>query len=277
MDRIEDCIKRFPGLIDRWDVVNEATHFDRKKTQDRAPRLTAMWRATGRMEFTRACFQRARAASKEAELLINDYRTDPEYARVVAQLVDEDGKPLYDVIGLQSHMHSGPWTNRKIWEVCERFARFGVPLHFTETTLLSGEQRWEDGQPWPSTPEGERRQARDIIRFYTMLFSHPSVEAITWWDFSDHSAWKRAPAGLLRRDMTPKPVYEELHELIRETWWTKVATKTTADGTASFRGFLGDYRVTVKTEGRPPVVESFTLDRETVAPWVVRVMHTLPR
>ena len=29
MARIDDCVKRFAGLIDRWDVVNEATHFDR--------------------------------------------------------------------------------------------------------------------------------------------------------------------------------------------------------------------------------------------------------
>ena len=29
LGRIEDCVKRFAGLIDRWDVVNEATEFDR--------------------------------------------------------------------------------------------------------------------------------------------------------------------------------------------------------------------------------------------------------
>ena len=28
--RIDDCVKRFTGLIDRWDVVNEAALFDRR-------------------------------------------------------------------------------------------------------------------------------------------------------------------------------------------------------------------------------------------------------
>lgn len=270
MARIEDCVARFAGLIDRWDVVNEVTQFDRADTRERAPIHTAMWREIGQIEFTRQCFRRARAANRDALLLINDYRTDPGYVRVVEQLIDEAGKPLYDVIGIQSHMHTGSWTDQKTWDVCERFARFGVPLHFTETTLLSGEQAWDGPTPWPSTPEGEARQARETVRLYTLLFSHPSVEAITWWDFSDHSAWKKAPAGMLRKDMTPKPVYEELTRLIKGAWWTTEATRTGPDGAASFRGFLGDYRVTVESEGEAPVSASFTLGREAGAPWRIR-------
>ena len=36
--RIEDCVSRFSGLIDRWDVVNEATHFDREEFLRQRPR-----------------------------------------------------------------------------------------------------------------------------------------------------------------------------------------------------------------------------------------------
>ncbi|MCD6507549.1 hypothetical protein J7M22_13115 [Candidatus Poribacteria bacterium] len=48
-----------------------------------------------------------------------------------------------------------------------------------------------------------------------MLFSHPSVEAITWWDFSDRGAWQGTAAGFLRKDMSPKPAYERLTELVK--------------------------------------------------------------
>ena len=82
-------------------------------------------------------------------LLINDYRTDPAYERVIEQLVDEKGKRLYDVIGIQSHMHGGVWSNGQIWKVCQEFSRFGVPLHFTETTILSGERVWEKDSRQP--------------------------------------------------------------------------------------------------------------------------------
>ncbi len=262
MTRIEDCVARFPGLIDRWDVVNEATHYDRSEFADRqAPKHTAMWKQVGQIEFTRQCFTHARKVGPKATLLINDYRTDPAYERVIEQLVDEDGARQYDVIGIQSHMHGGTWPTEKIWEVCERFARFGVPLHFTEATVVSGKLGWQlgEGKPWDSTPEGEAYQAREVVRFYTMLFSHPAVEAITWWDFSDYHAWQGAPAGFLRKDMTPKPAYDELKKLIKGRWWTKLEAESDAAGEVDFRGFLGDYRITVTAAGKEPIQKTFVL------------------
>jgi GH35 family endo-1,4-beta-xylanase len=274
MERIDDCVFRFVGLIDRWDVVNEATHFDRQEFVDnRAPKHSAMWKQVGQIEFTRQCFRHAREAGPEAILLINDYRTDPAYERVIEQLVDERGQPLYDVIGIQSHMHGGVWPNSKIWEVCERFARFGVPLHFTETTVLSGERTWQKrrGESWPSTPQGEEYQAREVVRFYTMLFSHPAVEAITWWDFSDLHAWKGAPAGFLRADMSPKPAYDELLKLVKDDWWTQETLQTAADGTARFRGFLGEYQVTATVPGRDEIRGTFRLTKDDDNRWELQI------
>jgi GH35 family endo-1,4-beta-xylanase len=271
MARIEDCVGRFAGLIDRWDVVNEATHYDREEFLRRAPRHSGMWKKYGQIEFTRDCFVHARKAGPKATLLINDYRTDPACEKVIEQLVDKDGKRLYDVIGIQSHMHGGVWPNRQIWQVCERFARFGVPLHFTETTILSGAQGWERKDGWPSTPEGEARQAQQVVRFYTMLFSHPAVEAITWWDFSDLHAWQSAPAGYVRKDMSPKPAYDELMKLIKGKWWTSASLTSGEDGTAKFRGICGDYKVTVTAEGKKPVVLPLVLKRGEANRWVIQV------
>lgn len=245
--RIDDCVRRFQGLIDRWDVVNEAVHFDREECLRRAPRLSAVWKEAGRVEWTRECFIAARRANGGATLLINDYRTDPPYERLIEQLVDDQGKPLYDAIGIQSHMHGGAWPPGRVWQVCEQYKRFKVPIHFTEVTILSGERRREEqrGTPWPSTPEGERYQAEEVVKFYTTLFSHPSVEAITWWDFADFRAWKGAPAGFLRADMSPKPAYDELHKLIKRKWWTEKQCTTDAEGLATVRAFYGDYEVVV--------------------------------
>jgi len=44
---------------------------------------------------------------------------------------------------------------------------------------------------------GEARQADYAERFNTLLFSRPSVEAITWWDLRD-AGWQGAPGGLVR-------------------------------------------------------------------------------
>jgi GH35 family endo-1,4-beta-xylanase len=269
--RIDDCVKRFAGLIDRWDVVNESAVFDREDTRKAAPKCTNMWKQVGRDEFVRECFKHARQANPNATLLINDFCTDSHYNQVIEQLVGADGKRLYDVIGIQSHQHKAAWPPTQIWRACEDFAKYGVPLHFTETTILSGTLAWEKQGDWPSTPEGEAYQAEKVARFYTLLFSHPAVEAITWWDFSDQGAWQHAPSGLLRKDMTPKPAYDELKKLIKGAWWTKTSVQTGPDGTAALRGFLGEYRITVRVGDKPPVVKEVSLTRGQANRWTVEV------
>ncbi len=258
LDRIERCVRRFKNEIDIWDVVNEATHYDRPGCKERAPILTEAISQMGVRAYVCESFKSARKANPKATLLINDYRTDPSYAeKVISELVGENGQPLYDVIGIQSHMHGGYWGAQKAWEVCEYFARFGKPLHFTETTLVSGVQGWDLRKKrkdpnfvWATTPEGEKRQAEQVAEFYTILFSHPAVEAITWWDFSDQQAWQGAPAGLVRADMTPKPAYDELERLIKGKWWTQTRTTVADGGKARFRGFFGQYEVTARVGGR---------------------------
>lgn len=248
LQRIDRCVRRFQGDIDIWDVVNEATHHDRQGPKENAPQLTRAISKMGVGEYVRAAFKRARQANPKATLLINDYRTDTAYAdKVISELVDDQQRPLYDVIGIQSHMHGGYWRAARAWEVCERFARFGKPLHFTETTVVSGPK---EGSQWTTTAEGERRQAQSVREFYTVLFSHPAVEALTWWDFTDQGAWQGAPAGLLRDDLSPKPAYEALAELIKKKWWTRVEAETDAGGKVDLRGFFGNYELFVHYRGR---------------------------
>jgi len=255
--RIDDCVSRFRGLIDRWDVVNEVSEYDRPEfVTRRALNKSAMWKEVGQIEFTRQCFEAARKANPDATLIINDYVTSPKFERVIEQLVDNQGKRLYDVVGIQSHMHGGTWPNERIWEVCERFSRFNVPIHFTETTIISGQRGWERPRPWETTPEGEEYQAKEVVRFYTMLFSHPAVEAITWWDFSDFRAWQGAPAGLVRRDMSPKPAYTELYKLIKQKWWSDETLTTDSEGRASGRVFAGEFAVSVEAPGFPEMKQN---------------------
>ena len=267
MARIERCVRRFAGDIDIWDVVNEATHYDRPGPKQKAPKLTKAITEMGVGAYVRKAFIIARRGNPGATLLINDYRTDQAYVdKVLKELVDAEGRAMYDVIGIQSHMHGGCWPPERAWSVCEKYAAFGKPLHFTETTVVSGPKT---AQGWHTTPEGERKQAEQAAEFYTVLFSHPAVEAITWWDFSDQGAWQQAPAGFLRKDMTPKPVYHKLKSLIRGKWWTQLDVKA-QDGSATFRGFLGDYRVSA-TIGERTITGRFRLVRGQHGPIEVRL------
>jgi len=267
-ERVGRCAQRFKGDIDIWDVVNEATHYDREELKKRSPRLTEAIAKMGVGEYVRKAFAVARKANPQATLLINDYRTGRDYQdKVIAELVDKDGKALYDVIGVQSHMHGGPWRAAQTWDVCERFSKYGKPLHFTETTVVSGPKR---DSVWATTPEGEQQQAKAVAEFYTVLFSHPAVEAITWWDFTDQGAWQAAPAGLVRNDMTPKPAYERLHDLIKGTWWTKTEVETGSNGQATVQGFYGGYELEA-TVGSRRLAGRFAFDKSTRTPLNVQM------
>jgi len=232
-------------LIWTWDVVNEANNMpDFEGGKGAIPQLC---QKLGRVELIKRTFAAARAANPKAFLLLNDFNTSPKYEALIKDCLAAG--VTIDAVGIQSHQHGGAWGGKRAWDVCERFARFGKPLHFTETTIISGDtKRRGDGNTraadWVTTPEGEERQGREVADFYRTLFSHPAVEAITWWDFSDLRAWQGAPAGLVRKDMSPKPAYEALMKMIKKEWWTgPVALKTDARGQVKFRGYLGAYSV----------------------------------
>ena len=133
-----------------------------------------------------------------------------------------------------------------------RFGRFGLPIHFTENTLTSGDYlvpaELDDlndfvvtADEWPSTPAGEQRQAEQMEEMYTLLFENPNVQAITTWDFTD-GAWLNAPSGFLRLDNSEKPSYHLLHDLIFSEWHTDTEVVTNEAGVAEITGFKGTYK-----------------------------------
>ena len=94
-----------------------------------------------------------------------------------------------------------------------------------------------------------------------MLFSHPAVEAITWWDFSDLGSWQGAPAGLVRSDMTPKPFYDWLMAAFHKQWTTDAQATADTKGRATVKAFFGDYAVQATTASGQKLKGTFHLAR----------------
>ena len=250
--RIRREVGDFTGLVDTWDIVNEAVimpHFENEPDGIRNA-ITRLCEKYGRVELIRMAVDEARSVNQDATLVLNDFDLGPDYERLIGDVLDAGVR--VDAIGLQSHMHKGYRGEEQVHEICERFARFGLPLHWTETSLLSGDLmpgHIEDlndhvVDDWPSTPEGEQRQADEIVRHYRTLVEHPAVAAITYWGFDDATAWLNAPSGLIRRDGSPKPAYDALRDLVRGEWWfDEVTTRTDADGRLALKAFAGDFEV----------------------------------
>jgi len=261
-NRVSDIVSHYAGKVDIWDAINEAT------VSARVDNPVGKWvKKYGDDVCVGLALDWAHTANPNATLVVNDFNVSPEFEKQLERI--KSAKKPFNVIGIQSHMHKANWELARAWEVCETYKRFGLPLHFTELTVLSGHLKTDDDwhkyqTDWQTTAEGEQLQLDYVQKLYRLLFSHPSVEAITWWDFMD-GAWQGAPAGLVRKDLSPKPVYDRLLEMIKGEWWTSVVGNTDENGKYVFRGFCGKYNVQIRDSK-----ESFDLSRGANN-WVIKL------
>lgn len=244
--RVFDILGRYQGRIGFHEVVNEPSH-----ELDVPIDGPYRW---------------AREADPKAYLIINDYQVlgdgAPAFFRLL-QKANADGVP-YEGIGIQAHEpRMTRFPLERVQAVLDRYATLGKELHITEFTPTSAGQN-----VLGSHVEGvwdEAAQADYATKFYRVAFAHPAVRAITWWDLSDQFSWLPG-GGLLRADMSPKPAYQALRDLIHKEWKTQAEGQTDASGRFEFRGFLGGYEVRV---GDQDEAKTFTLRRDA-SPILVR-------
>jgi endo-1,4-beta-xylanase len=164
-----------------------------------------------------------------------------------------------DFFSSHGHKPMGVWPDmRMVYEALDAFAEYGVKIHVSEATLDLGLSMVSQVRPEKSwTPE---LAAEFYEKYYTVLFSHPAMEAINYWDLSTSIVRPMGgrggmmiggtgQAGLLdpNKDDAPRPLYLKLKELIRDRWMTRISDTLGRDGAVAFRGFHGDYEITVRT------------------------------
>ena len=251
--RIRRDVTAYRGVIDTWDVINEVVIMPVFDKYDNA--ITRICKRYGRVGLVKMVFDAAFESNPNGTFLINDFNTSKDYSNLLADCFAAGAK--INTIGIQSHQHQGYWGDEKLYEVLDRYSKFGLPIHFTENTFTSGHLMPEeivdlnDYQitDWPSLPEYEERQLRDTENMARILFASPKVEAFTIWNLQDRGAWLHAPAGWLRADGSEKPVYTRMKEIITQEWMTKnLKLVTDENGEAELSGFRGDYAI--EAEGK---------------------------
>ena len=200
--RIDRELAAFKHDIGYWDVINEVVimpeFVNEPAHMPHMNPVTRLCRKMGRVPLIKTLFEHTHAADPGATLLLNDFNTSERYARLISDCLDA-GTGI-DTIGIQSHQHQGFWGMEKLAEVTERFERFALPIHYTENTFVSGQLMppeivdLNDYQvdEWPSTPEGEDRQAREIAEMYRSTV----VSALYHFIFSPAASAYCAPALL---------------------------------------------------------------------------------
>ncbi|MCL5269851.1 MAG: endo-1,4-beta-xylanase, partial [bacterium] len=226
--RITDIVNHYRGRIRVYDVINEAhdwgnePHFSQEEL----------------LELTRTAADATKAADPGAIRVVNNCCLFGEYVADGRTYKGKQARPLrtplqylraveaagvdYNAIGLQVYYPGHDML--EIAKMLDRFAALGKPLHITELGVSSSTRRdnpaGENGSdPTPNywhAPWSETVQADWIEQFYTLCYAHPSVEAVTYWDFSDAGGHYWPHGGFLRPDMRPKESYHRLQRLIGE-------------------------------------------------------------
>lgn len=101
--------------------------------------------------------------------------------------------------------------------------------------------------------DDEELQAETTERLYKICFSVEKMSGIFWWNLDDNGILcdkkrntmaENLPNGGLCRNGRPKAAYKVLDRLINYEWTTKGKTKL-SNGKVNFRGFYGEYEITV--------------------------------
>lgn len=250
--RIASTVKGFAGAIDLWDVANEAAN---TVTWDRAMKMAD--RVEGERydnedlsveavaDWVEPCYRWAHAANPQATLVLNDFGQiawPPVRERFFALVkeLQRRGTPL-NGIGLQAHEPRTEWFHpQNVWDTLERYRELGLPIHFTEFHPHSLGAPITGG--YKKGTWTEENQAEFARVMYTLAFGHPSVASFTWWDFTENDSFIKGSA-LLNKDLSPKPAYRVLDELINHRWKTHATMTTDAEGRFALRGFFGEYQV----------------------------------
>ena len=286
MQHAELLLKLYPE-IDEWDIYNEAPVWEGIPGLHNEQLGIRRWMDLegGPANVTEKLALLIKKLRPEADGLVNHFNLDhPSYHQMIKTCLDRQ-VPIKG-IGLQSHMQDANsiWTEKYMWDLMESYGAYGVPIHFTEVTILSceGVADWVEMQAWEekllnqrragkkpeqqkSTKKLMKRQADYARDFYTLAFSHPSVNTIVWWALSDVGVWRGLPGGLFDEKGRVKPVLRELNQLINEEWNTHLQGRLKEVGEVPLNGFKGKYDLIVK-HGGEDYMASFNLVENTEEP-----------
>jgi GH35 family endo-1,4-beta-xylanase len=164
----------------------------------------------------------------------------------------------FDEIGLQYHIFAKveeltEWPTYPGFidvanhlEVLEFYDGYDLPMHISEITIPAY---------WGKNEVNEEIQAKLVENLYSTWFATKNMKSIVWWNLVDGYGGS-APlgsnegenvygGGLLRFDMSEKPSYQVIDRLINHEWNTSFEKETQEDE-LSFRGFFGEYEITVE-------------------------------
>ena len=271
--RYKEIAKRYADKIPTIEVTNEMLWNHR---------VTEFYNENDYIEW---CFKLAEKYFPDNQLVINEYTeafwgencrsTDNYYAYTEASMLK--GSRI-DAIGAQFHVFESResemakssylYNPKCLYDHMNLYSDLSKHLQVTEITVPA----------YSNDKNDEEIQAKILEYLYTVWFSHPSMEQIIYWNLVDGYAYVENPTpeairwsqgnmsvgenayygGLLRFDLSPKPAYIMLDNLINKKWHTELDLVLNGEGCVHFRGFYGDYEIEI-TSNEKTIKKVFTM------------------
>ncbi|MEM9157414.1 MAG: endo-1,4-beta-xylanase [Verrucomicrobiota bacterium] len=170
------------------------------------------------------------------------------YRAIIDQMLSE-GAPI-EGIGFQARIHSGYLSPETVYDRLQNFERYDLPLHITEFEVRNK----------PAKTYTDEEKVQIVNEMMTIYFSHPSVEGMWHWTFSDLPNG-REPFALFQYDGTPFPCGVEWMRTMDEEFNTDLIATTKSNGKTTARGFKGEYTITASYGSKTKSI-SATLDED---------------
>lgn len=258
--RFKEIAEEYADKIPSFDIVNESASNYRRGLKFLFEEYDEYGLKLGKRYFP----NNKKILNETNGAIWGNYLKQGKYMAFNMQLKDflSKGLPI-DEIGLQYHIFSTseemalPEINKvyldtnAMIEILDIFDSYDLPMHISEITVPGSGQN----------SENEEVQAYIVEELYKTWFATRNMKSIVWWNMVDgYAAYaplgsnegeNRCGGGLMRFDMSEKPAYKVLDKLINEEWKT-FFEKSVDTQELSFRGFYGEYEITV--DGRTFIV-----------------------
>jgi endo-1,4-beta-xylanase len=217
--RIIDITAHYQDRIACFDVINEAHGAPWANELNFSPEQF--------LDLTQMAGQAAREGNPNVVRILNcccawgetvAYYSPPQRSPFQYLKACIASKIPFEAIGLQLY-----YPDQDLFEIdrlLDRFSTLGKPIHITElgvssATGIDEQSLLKDAQGLWHTPWSQTVQADWTEQFYTICYSKPAIEAISWWDFTDSGCfWPFG--GLIDQNMQPKEAFYRLKNLLAQ-------------------------------------------------------------
>jgi endo-1,4-beta-xylanase len=196
-DHITTVVGHYTGIIDNWDVVNEAISDSPGKTYRDGSEGSQWYAVFGDEEYIKIAFEYAAEADPDADLYYNDYNavTSSKVDKITTMVEWLQGAGVkIDGIGIQAHWNLSWPSLTDIENAIDTYASYGLKVKISELDIsiyndyAGGSFNPEDEKAF--TAQIEQQQATRYGQLFELFRRKKDViDHVTLWGVSDDATW----------------------------------------------------------------------------------------